>query len=111
MRVGCMMVYFYLKEMRASSGVSPLGYAPRHGYPEATIKAFTPIREDAVKLKALTFDIIGTVFDYRDGLAQGVGPLNTKYGLSVQGPTFASGSIDGYANGVAAPGWTPPDTI
>lgn len=64
-----------------------------------------------MKLKALTFDIIGTVFDYRDGLAQGVGSLDTKYGLNVQGPAFASGSIAGYANGVAAPGWTPPDTI
>ena len=36
-------------------------------------------------LKALTFDIIGTVFDAYDGLAQGVGPLNAKYGLNVQG--------------------------
>jgi 2-haloacid dehalogenase len=64
-----------------------------------------------MKLKALTFDIIGTVFDYHDGLAQGVGPLNTKYGLNVQGAAFADGSIAGYASGVTAPGWTPPDTI
>jgi len=51
-------------------------------------------------LKALTFDIIGTVFDAYDGLAQGVGPLNAKYGLNVQGSSFASGSLAGYAAGV-----------
>jgi len=81
------------------------------GLPEPTIEAFPPTREDAMKLKALTFDIIGTVFDWPDGLAQGVGPLNTKYGLNVQGPAFADGSIAGYGYGVIAPGWTPPDTI
>ena len=66
-------------------------------------------------LKALTFDIIGTVFDAYDGLAQGVGPLNAKYGLNVQGSSFASGSLAGYAAGVgrfmSGQGWTPPDTI
>jgi hypothetical protein len=46
-------------------------------------------------LKALTFDMIGTVFDAYDGLAQGVGPLNAKYGLNVQGSSFASGSLAG----------------
>jgi hypothetical protein len=64
---------------------------------------------------ALTFDIIGTVFDAYDGLAQGVGPLNAKYGLNVQGSSFASGSLAGYAAGVgrfmSGQGWTPPDTI
>jgi 2-haloacid dehalogenase len=104
-------VFLSKGEAGRAAGFRLCGYVPRHGSPEATIKAFTPIREDAVKLKALTFDIIGTVFDYRDGLAQGVGSLDTKYGLNVQGPAFASGSIAGYANGVAAPGWTPPDTI
>lgn len=66
-------------------------------------------------LKALTFDIIGTVFDAYDGLAQGVGPLNAKYGLNVQGSSFASGSLAGYAAGVgrsmSGQCWTPPDTI
>ncbi len=66
-------------------------------------------------LIALTFDIIGTVFDAYDGLAQGVGPLNAKYGLNVQGSSFASGSLAGYVAGVgrflSGQGWTPPDTI
>lgn len=68
-----------------------------------------------MQLKALTFDIIGTVFDAYDGLAQGVAPLNAKYGLTVQGPAFASGSLTGYGNGVGqvlgGGVWTPPDTI
>jgi 2-haloacid dehalogenase len=68
-----------------------------------------------MKLKALTFDIIGTVFDVYDGLAQGVAPLNAKYGIGVQGGAFASGSLQGYSNGVesvlAGQGWVPPDTI
>jgi 2-haloalkanoic acid dehalogenase type II len=64
-----------------------------------------------MRLKALTFDIIGTVFDAHDGLAQGVGPLNTKYGINVQGVAFAQGSIAYYGQAVTAPGWTPPDTI
>lgn len=64
-----------------------------------------------MKLKALTFDIIGTVFDVYDGLAQGVAPLNAKYGISVQGAAFASGSIDLYAQDVSASNWTAPDTI
>lgn len=37
-----------------------------------------------MKLKALTFDIIGTVFDAYDGLAQ-VASLNATYGVNVQG--------------------------
>jgi 2-haloacid dehalogenase len=64
-----------------------------------------------MKLKALTFDIIGTVFDFYDGLAQGVAPLNAKYGINVPGPAFATGSIDLYGAGVTASTWTPPDTI
>jgi 2-haloacid dehalogenase len=66
-------------------------------------------------LKALTFDIIGTVFDGYDGLAQGVMPLNVKYGISVNGAAFAGGSLSGYSQGVAqvlSSGiWVPPDTI
>jgi 2-haloacid dehalogenase len=68
-----------------------------------------------MKLKALTFDIIGTVFDVYDGLAQGVAPLNAKYGINVPGGAFASGSLQGYSSGVgsvlAGQGWIPPDTI
>jgi 2-haloacid dehalogenase len=68
-----------------------------------------------MKLKALTFDIIGTVFDVYDGLAQGVAPLNAKYGIGVQGGAFAGGSLQGYSSGVgsvlAGQGWIPPDTI
>jgi 2-haloacid dehalogenase len=62
-------------------------------------------------LKALTFDIIGTVFDVYDGLAQGVAPLNARYGISVNGAAFASGSIGGYSQGVWSGTWVPPDTI
>jgi 2-haloacid dehalogenase len=68
-----------------------------------------------MKLKAMTFDIIGTIFDAYWGLAQGVGSLNVKYGLNVQGASFASGSLAGYSEGVEqvleGQGWTPPDTI
>jgi 2-haloacid dehalogenase len=68
-----------------------------------------------MKLKALTFDIIGTVFDVYDGLAKGVGPLNAKYRINVPGGAFAQGSLNGYATGVEAVlgggEWTPPDTI
>jgi 2-haloacid dehalogenase len=68
-----------------------------------------------MQLKALTFDIIGTVFDVYDGLAQGVGPLNAKYGVSVAGAAFASGSLSGYSEGIgqvlSSGNWVPPDTI
>jgi 2-haloacid dehalogenase len=68
-----------------------------------------------MQLKALTFDIIGTVFDVYDGLAQGVAPLNAKYGVSVDGGAFASGSLNSYGEGIAqvlsSVSWVPPDTI
>lgn len=68
-----------------------------------------------MQLKALTFDIIGTVFDAYDGLEQGVAPLNAKYGVSVNKAAFASGSLTGYSAGVAqvlsSGNWVPPDTI
>jgi 2-haloacid dehalogenase len=68
-----------------------------------------------MQLKALTFDIVGTVFDVYDGLARGVGPLNTKYGVSVDGAAFASGSLGGYSEGVSqvlsSGNWVPPDAI
>lgn len=68
-----------------------------------------------MNLKALTFDIIGTLFDVHRGLAKGVGPLNTKYSINVSGQPFSHGSIAGYAGGVVAVNgggaWTPPDLI
>jgi 2-haloacid dehalogenase len=68
-----------------------------------------------VELKALTFDIIGTVFDAYDSLAGGVAPLNAKYGVSVNGAAFAEGSLLGYSEGVgkvrSGEVWTPPDVI
>jgi 2-haloacid dehalogenase len=66
-------------------------------------------------LKALTFDIIGTLFDAYDGLLQGVAPLNAKYGINVAGAAFANGALSGYAAGVggvfAGGLWVPPDEI
>lgn len=66
-------------------------------------------------LKALTFDIIGTVFDAYEGLLQGVAPLNAKYGIAVAGAAFADGSLNGYASGVGdvydGGLWVPPDQI
>jgi 2-haloacid dehalogenase len=66
-------------------------------------------------LKALTFDIIGTVFNAYDGLMQGVAPLDARYGIGVDGATFASASLGGYSQGVAqvlsSGVWVPPDTI
>jgi 2-haloacid dehalogenase len=68
-----------------------------------------------MQLRALTFDIIGTVFNVYDGLAQGVGPLNVKYGVGVNGAAFASGSLSGYSTGIgqvlSSGNWVPPDTI
>ncbi len=68
-----------------------------------------------MELKALTFDIIGTVFDAYDSLAGGVAPLNAKYGVSVNGAAFAEGSLSGYAEGVgkvrSGKVWTSPDVI
>ncbi len=65
-------------------------------------------------VKALTFDIIGTVFDWFDSFSVRVPPLAQKYGLSLNPSSFALGAIDGYAAGVAAVAqgkWTPPDEI
>jgi 2-haloalkanoic acid dehalogenase type II len=66
-------------------------------------------------VKALAFDIIGTVFDWYDSFSSRVPPLAHEYGLTLDGATFATGAADGYASGVAtvqATGvWTPPDTI
>jgi 2-haloacid dehalogenase len=63
-------------------------------------------------IKALTFDIIGTAFDWFGSLSSGVVPLSQKYGLSLDPATFAHQAEDGYASGVAAvPPWVPPDVI
>lgn len=68
-----------------------------------------------MQLRALTFDIIGTVVDAYDGPAHGVAPLNAKYDVSVNGAAFASGSLTGYSQGVAqvrsSGSWVSPDTI
>src|SRR5271168_2565814 len=70
----------------------------------------------AVAVKALTFDIIGTAFDWFDSLSEGASPLMGKYGLSIEPGAFATGAANGYAEGVAAVNahskpWTPPDEI
>jgi 2-haloacid dehalogenase len=68
-----------------------------------------------MELQALTFDIIGTTFDFFGSLGQGCGPLAAKYGLTLNGATYALEAEAGYTDGVAevnagAP-WTPPDEI
>jgi len=66
-------------------------------------------------IKALTFDIIGTVFDWLDSFTTAVPPLAAAYHASLNPGAFAENALAGYANGVAgvtASGiWTPPDTI
>jgi 2-haloacid dehalogenase len=66
-------------------------------------------------VKALTFDIIGTVFDWYDTFSLRVPPLANRYGLSIDPGTFASEAENGYASGVQAVTvsghWTPPDEI
>jgi 2-haloacid dehalogenase len=66
-------------------------------------------------VKALTFDIIGTVFDWFGTFSTRVPPLARKYGFSVDGSAFALAAENGYASGVAAVNegkpWTPPDQI
>jgi 2-haloacid dehalogenase len=66
-------------------------------------------------VKALTFDIIGTVFDWFGSFSARVPLLAQKYGLSLNPSAFATGAEDGYASGVAAVNgggpWTPPDEI
>jgi 2-haloacid dehalogenase len=66
-------------------------------------------------VKALTFDIIGTVFDWLGSFSAGVVPLAQKYGLSIDPATFANGAVDAYSAGVDAVNhggpWVPPDEI
>ena len=69
----------------------------------------------AVELKALTFDIIGTTFDWYDSLEQGCDSLDAKYGLSLNGASYALAAEAGYANGVGTVNgggpWIAPDQI
>jgi 2-haloacid dehalogenase len=66
-------------------------------------------------VKALTFDIIGTVFDWLGSFSAGVVPLAQKYGLSIDPVTFANRTVDGYSARYTAVGdggpWIPPDEI
>jgi 2-haloacid dehalogenase len=66
-------------------------------------------------IKALTFDIIGTVFDWYGSFVTSVAPLAHKYGLSLNPAAFALGAEEGYSSGVAEVSssgkWTPPDQI
>ena len=66
-------------------------------------------------VKALAFDIIGTVFDWLDSFSTGVVPFAQEHALSIDPTTFANDALDGYAAGVQAVfdggPWTPPDEI
>jgi 2-haloacid dehalogenase len=65
-------------------------------------------------IKALTFDIIGTIFDWYGSFSIRVPPLAHKYSLNLNPGAFALGAENGYAAGVAAAAsgaWTPPDQI
>jgi len=66
-------------------------------------------------VKALTFDIIGTVFDWFGSFSAAVPPLAKQYGFKLDPVTFATGAVEGYATGVATVlqggEWTPPDDI
>jgi 2-haloacid dehalogenase len=66
-------------------------------------------------VKALTFDIIGTVFDWRGTFASRVTELNVRYGRNLDPVAFAEGAHRGYASGVqavrAGKVWKPPDEI
>ena len=66
-------------------------------------------------VKALTFDIIGTVFDYMGTFSTDVVTLKQRYGLKLDPAEFARGAHNGYASGVQAVrrsgDWKPPDEI
>jgi hypothetical protein len=66
----------------------------------------------SMTVKALTFDIIGTVFDWLGSFSAKVAPLAQKYGLSIDPVAFANGAEQGYASGVqavlAGGAWVPP---
>jgi 2-haloacid dehalogenase len=68
-----------------------------------------------VELKALTFDIIGTTFDWYDSLEQGCDSLDAKYDLSLNGASYALAAEAGYADGVgivnAGGSWIAPDQV
>ncbi|HME78278.1 MAG TPA: HAD family hydrolase [Mycobacterium sp.] len=66
-------------------------------------------------VKALTFDVIGTVFDWLGSFSAGVVPLAQQYGLSIDPVAFANGAEQGYGDGVAkvvhGGAWVPPDKL
>jgi 2-haloacid dehalogenase len=66
-------------------------------------------------VKALTFDIIGTVFDWYGSFSAALPPLAKQYGFNLDPVAFATGAVEGYATGVATvlqgAKWTPPDDI
>ncbi|HME02616.1 MAG TPA: haloacid dehalogenase type II, partial [Solirubrobacteraceae bacterium] len=66
-------------------------------------------------IRALTFDVIGTLFDWFGTFSDGVPPLAEKYGLTIDPGAFAIEACEGYARRVALANsenrWTPPDTI
>ena len=66
-------------------------------------------------VRALTFDITGTVFDWLGSFSEGVPPLAQKYGLNLDPGAFARGAEAGYSDGVGAVlgggPWEPPDEI
>lgn len=66
-------------------------------------------------VKALTFDIIGTVFDWLQSFSANVGPLAHKYGLGIDPAGFAHQAVAGYGSGVLSVlnggPWVPPDEI
>jgi 2-haloacid dehalogenase len=65
--------------------------------------------------RALTFDIIGTVFDWRSTFTDEVASLNGRYGLDFDPAAFALGAHRGYASGVqtvrGGGPWKTPDEI
>jgi 2-haloacid dehalogenase len=73
------------------------------------------VEDRIMPVKALTFDIIGTVFDWFGTFLAGVPPLAHKYGLAIDPSDFANAAKDGYTAGVAAVlngrPWMPPDEI
>ena len=56
----------------------------------------------SMTVKALTFHIIGTVFDWLGSFSAKVAPLAQKYGLSIDQLAFANGAEQGHASGVQA---------
>jgi 2-haloacid dehalogenase len=60
--------------------------------------------------KALTFDIIGTVFDWYGSFSAQAPIIAHRYGFCVDGHAFAGAAIEGYAAGLRDYAW-PPDKM